>query len=105
MGSSFRYTSQVIGPDGDVLTWAKLPPQDTKRWVPRRKAEVIAAVQGGLISMSDACMRYAISNDEFCTWVRAYERFGLSGLRARQARLHSTPPESEQLVEAHSKHA
>jgi transposase len=86
MGSSARYTSQVIGPDGEVLTWAKLPPKDTKRWVPRRKAEVIAAVQGGLISMPAACARYAISNEEFCAWLKAYERHGLAGLRARQIR-------------------
>lgn len=105
MGSSFRNTSQVIGPDGEVLTWAKLPPKDTKRWVPRRKAEVISAVQGGLISMSDACARYAISNEEFCAWVRAYERFGLSGLRARQVQRPMPPPEPEQLVEVQSRRA
>jgi hypothetical protein len=86
MGSIIRYASQVIGPDGDVLTWSKLPPKDTKRWVPRRKAEVIAAVQGGLISMPEACARYEISNEEFCAWLRAYERHGLAGLRARNIR-------------------
>ena len=40
----------VIGPDGSPLTVADLPPRDTKRWVIRRKAEVVAAVRGGLIS-------------------------------------------------------
>ena len=38
----------VIGPDGSPLTIADLPPADTKRWVIRRKAEVVAAVRGGL---------------------------------------------------------
>ena len=33
----------VIGPDGSPLTVADLPPKDTKRWVIRRKAEVVAA--------------------------------------------------------------
>ncbi len=37
----------VIGPDGSPLTVADLPPKDTKRWVIRRKAEVVAAVRGG----------------------------------------------------------
>src|SRR5262245_23099404 len=32
---------------GSPLTIADLPPPGTKRWVPRRKAEVVAAVRGG----------------------------------------------------------
>ena len=34
----------VIGPDGSPLTIADLPAPGTKRWVIRRKAEVVAAV-------------------------------------------------------------
>ena len=45
----------VIGPDGSPLTIADLPPKDTKRWVIRRKAEVVAAVRGGLLSLEEAC--------------------------------------------------
>ena len=33
----------VIGPDGRRLTVADLPSADTRRWVVRRKAEVVAA--------------------------------------------------------------
>ncbi len=73
----------VVGPNGDVLTEADLPPRNTARWVPRRKAEVIAAVRGGLLSLAEACLRYQISHEEFGSWVRAYERSGLTGLRAR----------------------
>ncbi|WP_246464865.1 DUF1153 domain-containing protein, partial [Bartonella phoceensis] len=36
----------VIGPDGSPLTIADLPPRTTRRWVIRRKAEVVAAVRG-----------------------------------------------------------
>ena len=36
----------VIGPDGSPLTIADLPAPGTKRWVIRRKAEVVAAVDG-----------------------------------------------------------
>lgn len=71
----------VIGPDGTRLTKADLPPSDTKRWVIRRKAEVVAAVRGGLISMEEACERYGISEEEFETWTRAIDRFGIQGLR------------------------
>ena len=41
----------VIGPDGSPLTIADLPSPKTKRWVIRRKAEVVAAVRGGLLSL------------------------------------------------------
>ena len=41
----------VIGPDGSPLTIADLPPKTTRRWVIRRKAEVVAAVRGGLLSL------------------------------------------------------
>jgi hypothetical protein len=72
----------VMGPDGSPLTIADLPPVTTKRWVIRRKAEVVAAVRGGLLSLSDACGRYRLTVDEFLSWQRSIERHGLPGLRA-----------------------
>ena len=54
----------VIGPDGSPLTIADLPPPSTRRWVIRRKAEVVAAVRGGLLSLEDACSRYTLTVDE-----------------------------------------
>ena len=57
--------SYVIGPDGSPLTLADLPPPSTKRWVIRRKAEVVAAVRGGLLSLDDACKRYTLTVEEF----------------------------------------
>ncbi|PKQ08839.1 MAG: DUF1153 domain-containing protein [Alphaproteobacteria bacterium HGW-Alphaproteobacteria-12] len=72
----------VIGPDGSPLTVADLPPPNTKRWVIRRKAEVVAAVRGGLISLDDACRRYTLTVEEFLSWQRSIERHGLAGLRA-----------------------
>ena len=71
----------VIGPDGQRLTLADLPPTDTRRWVIRRKAEVVAAVRGGLLDLDAACERYGISHEEFDTWTRAIDRFGIQGLR------------------------
>lgn len=90
----------VIGPNGDVLTEADLPPRNTTRWVPRRKAEIIAAVNGGLLSLTDACRRYQISHEEFHDWVRAYGQSGLLGLRARRKRkrsetAHLTPEDAD----------
>ena len=72
----------VVGPHGLPLTPDDLPPPDTKRWVIRRKAEVVAAVRGGLLSIDEACRRYTLSVEEFLSWQRAIEQYGLAGLRA-----------------------
>jgi hypothetical protein len=71
----------VIGPDGSPLTIADLPPTSTKRWVIRRKAEVVAAVRGGLLSLEEACRRYTLTVEEFLSWQASIERHGLAGLR------------------------
>ena len=73
--------ASVIGPAGKPLTIDDLPPPDTERWVIRRKAEVVAAVRAGLISLEDACQRYRLSVDEFLSWQRLIDRHGLRGLR------------------------
>jgi hypothetical protein len=75
----------VVGPDGSVLTVADLPPPNHKRWVIRRKAEVVAAVRGGLLSLDDACKRYDLSLDEFLLWQHQIGQHGLPGLRATKA--------------------
>jgi len=72
----------VIGPDGSPLTIADLPPPGTKRWVIRRKAEVIAAVRGGLLSLDEACGRYMLTVDEFLSWQHSVDQHGLPGLRS-----------------------
>ena len=71
----------VIGPDGSPLTVADLPPSNTRRWVIRRKAEVVAAVRGGLLSLDEACSRYTLTVDEFLSWQVSIDQFGLPGLR------------------------
>ena len=71
----------VIGPDGSPLTIADLPPVSTKRWVIRRKAEVVAAVRGGLLSLYEACTRYTLTVDEFLSWQTSIDQHGLAGLR------------------------
>jgi transposase len=83
MSSSIGQVDQVLGIDGGVLTAADLPPRTLKRWIARRKAEVIAAVEGGLLSESEACARYNISSEEFSAWLHAYDHDGVPGLRAR----------------------
>ena len=71
----------VIGPAGEPLTIDDLPPPETRRWVIRRKAEVVAGVRNGLISLEDACNRYKLSVEEFLTWQRLIDKHGMRGLR------------------------
>lgn len=72
---------RVIGPSGAELTLETLPPPDTSRWVIRRKAEVVAAIRGGLLSLEDACARYGLSEEEVTSWQRLVETHGMLGLR------------------------
>ncbi len=72
----------VIGPDGTPLTLADLPSPNTKRWVIRRKAEVVSAVRGGLLSLESACDRYKLTDEEYASWERAIDKHGMQGLRA-----------------------
>jgi hypothetical protein len=74
-------SSYVIRPDDSVLTTADLPPQETKRWVPQRKAVVVAAVRVGLLSLEEACSRYSLTVDEFRSWQKSIDQYGLGGLR------------------------
>jgi hypothetical protein len=75
----------VIGPLGERMTMADLPAPDTNRWVARRKAEVVAAVNGGMLTIEEACERYQLTLEEFASWQRAVERSGLPGLRVTRA--------------------
>ncbi len=72
----------VIGPDGQLLNLGNLPAPGTRRWVARRKAEVVAAVEGGILSIGEACQRYGLSLEEFMAWEDGLHRHGLLGLRA-----------------------
>ena len=76
-----RGEKYVIGPTGAPLTLNDLPPPQTERWVIRRKAEVVAAVRGGLLTLDDACDRYRLTSEEFAAWQQSIDRHGLAGLR------------------------
>lgn len=88
----------VIGPNGQTLTLPDLPAPETKRWVTSRKAQVVAAVRSGLLTLGEACERYALSVEEFLSWQHAIERFGVEGLRATRAQ------EYRHLEERHASH-
>ncbi len=85
-------TGEALSPSGKTLTLADLPRPGTQRWVARRKAEVVAAVRGGLITLQEACLRYRLSVDEFRTWERLLETHGVAGLKVTQARRYRPGP-------------
>jgi transposase-like protein len=59
----------------------ELPAPDTKRWTARRKAAVVAAVSSGMITIDEACRRYALSVEEFLSWRNTIQRHGVQGLQ------------------------
>lgn len=87
---------QVIGPLGEPLTVDSLPPPGTTRWVVRRKAEVVAAVSGGLLTIDEVCERYTLSVEEFAGWQRAVERSGMPGLRVTRIQHYKSLYERQQ---------
>ena len=80
--SDTQPTKWALGPLGERLTLDKLPSPGTRRWVIRRKAEVVYAVTGCLLTREEAIRRYDISEDEFEAWRHSVERHGLRGLRS-----------------------
>ncbi|MFZ3482822.1 DUF1153 domain-containing protein [Sphingomonas sp. 3-13AW] len=88
--------AKVIGPLGEPLTLDSLPSPDTTRWVVRRKAEVVAAVNGGLLTIDEVCTRYSLSPEEFASWQRAIDRSGMPGLRVTRIQHYRSLYERQQ---------
>jgi hypothetical protein len=74
--------SYVTAADGSPLAICDLPRANTQRWTTRHKANVVAAVRGGIIGLEEACRRYELTIEEFSAWSEAVDRFGISGLRS-----------------------
>lgn len=85
----------VVGPSGYPLYKNDLP-QPRARWTPMRKAEVIAAIRGSLLSIEEACIRYGLTLEEIASWQRTVERAGIPGLRATHAQRHRDAQEKAQ---------
>lgn len=90
--------ASVIGPAGKPLTIEDLPPPNTTRWVIRRKAEVVAAVRAGLISLEEACERYRLSVEEFLSWQRLIDKHGLRGLRTTRLQQYRKSPNNDEPI-------
>ncbi|RYH10334.1 DUF1153 domain-containing protein [Tropicimonas sp. IMCC6043] len=82
----------VTLPDGTIMTRADPPPRDTRRWVASRKAAVVRAVRGGLITIDEARKWYEISNEEFESWATAVMTHGEAALKTTRLQQFRTPP-------------
>lgn len=78
----------IIGPDGERLTLNGLPPPGAKRWVSRRKAQVVAAVDSGLLTAEEACERYEMTIEELTLWRHRYLQNGMCGLRVTRTQYY-----------------
>lgn len=76
---------RIIGPNSEILTRETMPPPGTTRWVASRKAQVVAAVESGLMTLDEVMHRYSLSLEEFYSWQRAMDRAGVKGLRVAWA--------------------
>ncbi|EIZ81360.1 hypothetical protein WSK_0067 [Novosphingobium sp. Rr 2-17] len=74
--------AQPADPKDQARSHSTLPPANTSRWVVSRKAEVVAAIDEGLLTIAQACERYSLTLEELASWQRAVEREGIAGLRA-----------------------
>ena len=76
----------------NVITANDLPAGNDIHWNLKRKAVVVSAVLGGIISIRDACARYELSVEEFLTWKRAAMQMGIIVPCAASASVRERPP-------------
>jgi hypothetical protein len=91
-GAPDRGNARVDRGDND-----ELPPPGITRWVIRRKAQVVAAVTSGAITLEEVCQRYSVSKEEFQSWRDLLQRHGMYGLRTTRSQIYRSldEPESE----------
>ena len=66
----------------------ELPPANIHRWTIRRKAAVVTAVAAGETTREEICRRYQISEEEFLSWQRDFESYGVAGLRTTRLQIY-----------------
>jgi len=76
-----RFNASLIGANVTHLNLRDLPLSRAVRWTSRLKADVVQAVRCGLLSLSEASERYALSREEFRTWEIAHDVLVRQGMR------------------------
>ena len=73
---------EILGEDGFPKSHEDLPPPTIRRWVIRRKAQVVAGIEINIMSEEEAISFYNLSAEELASWRRLLLAHGLKGLRA-----------------------
>jgi Protein of unknown function (DUF1153) len=84
---------------GGMWLMGQLPHPNTKRWVVRRKAAVVAAVRSGVITIEEACRAYQLPEEELLAWQRVFEKHGLAGLHDTRASLYRASGRAFDVIE------
>ena len=63
---------------------ADLPHAGPQRWVPGKKAAVLAAIQTGTLSIEEACKRYFLTPEELQSWHQSFAADGVAGLKMKR---------------------
>ena len=92
VADTFGNRIPVLHPKGHPITVADLPPEGIRRWTAMRKAEVVACIRAGLISIEQACDRYLLSEDELSSWKGNLNNHGIRGLRTTRIQKYRSPP-------------
>jgi hypothetical protein len=71
-----------------------LPPSETRHWLPRHKAAIVAAVRSAAISSEEACERYRLTIEEFLSWKETIAQYGVDGLKATARDRRKAPRQS-----------
>ena len=59
-----------------------LPSPGERRWLPKHKAAIVAAIRSKVLSMDEARERYMLNEEELLSWKEAIDRNGIAGLQA-----------------------
>jgi hypothetical protein len=73
------------------MTRADLPDPATRRWVASRKAAVVRAVSGGLITGAEALEIYGLSQEDLASWHAMVDLHGEKALKATTIQRYIQP--------------
>jgi hypothetical protein len=74
--------------ESDQLAPGELPEPGTQRWTATRKAQVVLAIQGGLLTFAEACGRYGLTAEELACWEQSFSWGGKHGLAVARIKQH-----------------
>jgi hypothetical protein len=85
-----------------VLTLENLPPPNTLRWSKRRKCELLAAIDAGLLSRSEACSMYRLSVAELAQAAGAGAAAAVLDRTVAELHIIDLPGPPEHATEGHA---